>query len=101
VYSTTPHTITRYTPHEILFSRKANAPGQLQQRPTPVYNYDDVVHDVKRKLQECHELGRANLMRTKQRRVAQQASKVNMLKFYVGDKVLTWVINRCLNREAP
>jgi len=27
-------------------------------------------------------------MQTKQRRVAQQASKVNMHKFYVGDKVL-------------
>jgi len=63
--------------------------GQLQQKPAPVYNYDDVIHEIKRKLQERHELARANLMQTKQRRVAQQASKVNMHKFYVGDKVLT------------
>jgi hypothetical protein len=49
---------------------------------------DGLVHNVKRKLRECHKLARANLMQTKQRRVAQQASKVNMSKFYVGNKVL-------------
>ena len=63
-------------------------PGQLQQRPTAVYNYDDIVHDVKKRLQECYELARANLVQTKQNRIAQQASKVNMHKFYAGDKVL-------------
>jgi len=36
----------------------------------------------------CHELARANLMKSKQRRVAQQASKVNMPIFRKGDKVL-------------
>ena len=85
VYNTTPHTI-RFTPYEILFGRKANVPGQLQQKPAPVCNYGDVVHDVVRKLQERHKLARANLMQTKQRRFAQQASKVNMPKVYVGIK---------------
>ena len=88
VYNTTPHTMTKFTPYEILFGRKANVPGQLQQRPTAVYNYDDIVHDVKKRLQECYELARANLVQTKQNRIAQQASKVNMHQFYAGDKVL-------------
>ena len=78
VYNTTPHTMTRYTPYEILFGRKANVPGQLQQASAPIYNYDDLVHDVKRKLQVCHEIARDNLRRTKQHRVAQQMSKVNL-----------------------
>lgn len=52
--------MTKYTPYEILFRRKANISGQLQQKPTPVYNYNNLVHDVKRKLQECHKLARAN-----------------------------------------
>jgi hypothetical protein len=30
VYNTTPHTMTKYTPLEILFGRKGNVPGQLQ-----------------------------------------------------------------------
>jgi len=40
--------MTRYTPYEILFGRKANVPEQLQQNPAPAYNYDDVIHEVKR-----------------------------------------------------
>jgi hypothetical protein len=27
VYNTTPHTMTKYTPYEVLFGRKANIPG--------------------------------------------------------------------------
>jgi len=58
IYNTTPHTMTKYTPHEILFGRNANVPGKLQQQATPVYNYDDLVHDIKRKLQEYHKLAK-------------------------------------------
>jgi hypothetical protein len=53
VHNTTPLTMMNYTPYEILFCRKANVPGQLQQQVTPVYNYDDLVHDIKRRWQEC------------------------------------------------
>jgi hypothetical protein len=88
VYNTTPHTMTKYTPYEILFGRKANIPGQLQQRNAPLYNYDDTVYEVKQKLQECHEIAGTNLMQSKRRRVAQQSSKANMPIFNRGDKVL-------------
>jgi hypothetical protein len=80
--------MTKYTPYEVLFGRKVNMPGQLQQTPAPVYNYDDLVHDVKRKLQECHEIARANLKQTKQHRAAQQLLKANAPKLIAGDKVL-------------
>jgi len=65
-----------------------NLSGQLQQRTAPLYNYDDIVHEVKQKLQTCQEIARANLMQSKQCRVAQQASKVNMPIFHKGDKIL-------------
>jgi hypothetical protein len=48
VFNTTPHTMTKYTPYENLFGRKANIPGTLQQAPVPVYNYDDLVYDIKK-----------------------------------------------------
>ena len=86
VCNTTPHTMTNHTPYEIVFGRKASLPGQLQQKTALLYNY--IVHDVKRKLQLCQELARANLMKSKQRRVAQQASKAYMPIFNKGDKVL-------------
>jgi hypothetical protein len=47
VYNTTPNTMTKYTPYEVLFGRRANIPGQLQRPPAPVYNYDDVIRDVR------------------------------------------------------
>jgi hypothetical protein len=60
-----PHTMTKYTPYEVLFGRKANIPGQLQWKTALLYNYDDTVHNVKQKLQICHEVARANLMQSK------------------------------------
>jgi hypothetical protein len=48
--------MTNYTPYGVLFGRKANIPGQLQQTTPPVYNYYDIVQDVKQKLQTCHEI---------------------------------------------
>jgi len=87
VYNTTPHTMTKFTPYEVLFGRRARIPGQLQ-RKSVTYNYDDIVCDIKNKLQTCHEIARENLMQTKQHRVAQQAVKINMPHFQVGDKVL-------------
>jgi hypothetical protein len=79
--------MTKYTPYEVLFGR-ANIPGQIQQTPAPVYNYDYVIYDVRRKLQERHAIVRANLKQTKQHRVTQQMSKVNEPRLIVGDKVL-------------
>ena len=59
--------MTKYTPYEILFGRKANIPGYLQYKSLPSYNYDDLIHDIKKRLQECHEIARFNLIQTKQK----------------------------------
>ena len=71
-----------------MFGRQVNIPGQLQQKTAPLYNYDDFVHDIKQKLQACHEVARANLMQSKQQRVAQHAKNVKMPIFQKGVKVL-------------
>jgi uncharacterized protein YceH (UPF0502 family) len=54
--------MAKYTPYEVLFARKANIPGQLQQNTARLYNYDDLVHDVQQKLQAYHEAARENLI---------------------------------------
>jgi hypothetical protein len=41
-----------FTPYEVLFGRKANVSGQLQQPPKPLYNYDDLIHDITLELPE-------------------------------------------------
>jgi transposase InsO family protein len=41
VFNTSPHSSTGYTPHEILFGRKANIPGILQKETPDIrYNYE-------------------------------------------------------------
>jgi len=85
VYNTTPHTMTKYAPFEMLFGREVNIPGHLQQKTAPLYNY--IILGVKQKVQACHEIAQANLTKSKQRRVAHQATKVNMPNFNKGDKV--------------
>ena len=49
-FNTTPHSITRYSPYELLFGRKCNLPGELEQKTQPLYNYDDIVKVIKYKL---------------------------------------------------
>jgi hypothetical protein len=39
--------MAKYTPYEILFGRNVNILGYLQQRSVPLYNYDDLIHDIK------------------------------------------------------
>jgi hypothetical protein len=60
----------------------------LQQTTPPVYNYYDIVQDVKQKLQTCHEIAWAYLRQSKLKRVASQVGKVNIPTLQNGDKVL-------------
>jgi hypothetical protein len=79
--------MTKYTPYEI-FVRKANIPGCLQQSSVPSYNYDDLIHDIRKKLQVYHIIARSNLILTKQRRLENQKDKICMPLFRKGDTVL-------------
>jgi hypothetical protein len=88
VFNTTPHTMTKYTPYEILFGRKARFPSSLQQKSVPTYNYDDLIVDVKKRLQDCHENARADLIQSKQKKIEDQKCKVHMPLVQEGDMVL-------------
>jgi hypothetical protein len=80
--------MTKYNPYDILFVITANIPGMLRQKPVPLYNYDDLIFDIKKWLQECHEIVRSNLIGTKQKRIEDQRNKVHMHVFREGGAVL-------------
>jgi hypothetical protein len=50
LYNTTPRSVTKYTPYGILLGRIANIPEKLQRQPQPLYNFDDIVLDIKQKI---------------------------------------------------
>jgi hypothetical protein len=51
------HTVTKYTPYELL-GKIANIPGKLQHVPQPLYNFDDIILEIKRKMQNCQQLAK-------------------------------------------
>ena len=46
-YNVTTHRSTGYTPFELLFGYRARVPSSLREEPTPRYNYDDYVSELK------------------------------------------------------
>jgi hypothetical protein len=89
-YNTSPHTVTKFTPYELLFGRKANIPGTLQQKPQPLYNYESLVHDIKQKFQVAWQQAKERLQVNK----IKQCEKVNKTRkckqYEVGDLVLIY-----------
>ena len=74
--------------YEIAFDIRANLPGQLKQKTAPLYNYDDISSCCETELNKhAMEVERADLTKPKQRRVALQATKVNMSIFNKVDNV--------------
>jgi hypothetical protein len=66
MFNTTPHSITRYSPYELLFGRACNLPGELERDVQLLYNYDNIVKVIKHRLQESHHIAQKNLMRFKE-----------------------------------
>jgi hypothetical protein len=65
-YNTTPHSVTKYTPYEVIFGRIANVPGRLQQTAQLLYNFDDIVLSIKQRMQTCQQLARERLIKFKE-----------------------------------
>jgi hypothetical protein len=91
-YDTTPHSVTKYTPYEVLFGRIANIPGKLQRQPQPIYNFDDIVLQIKNRMQSCQQIAKERLMTFKE--IQQQRVKHNDYEFKENELVLLRVENR-------
>jgi hypothetical protein len=88
MFNTTPHSITRYSPYELLFGRRFNLPGELEQEIQTLYNYDDMVKVIKYRLQESHQIAQKNLMKFKEKQQVKTQSKEFNKDIKVNDLVL-------------
>jgi hypothetical protein len=91
-YNTTSHSVTKYTPYKLLFGRIANIQGKLQQTPQPLYNFDDIILEIKRKMQNCQQLAKERLIKFKE--MQSQKVKSNEYKRNKNDLVLLRVETR-------
>lgn len=87
-YNTSPHSVTKFTPYELLFGRKANLPGTLQSKPQPLYNMEDLVKDIRQKFQVSWQLAKENLEKRKQDQCQRRNEKLKSKEYKVGDLVL-------------
>jgi hypothetical protein len=90
VYNTTTHRTTGYTPFELLFGYKARVPTSLQERPTPRYNFDDYVGELKGRVKTAHAVARDRLVEGKVRSKRDYDKGTVLLALKVGDKVLLY-----------
>jgi hypothetical protein len=89
VFNTTPHSITGFTPYELLFGRKPNIPGILQKEPIEIrYNHNSYVQELKYHLQLCYDVTRSNLNAKKERSKGYYDRNTNVSLFTIGEKVL-------------
>ena len=88
VYNVTTHRSTGYTPFELLFGHRARIPTSLVETPTPAYNYDDYVSELKGRMQTAHAIARDRLTESKTRSKEDYDRKVVQIALQVGDRVL-------------
>lgn len=88
VYNVTTHRATGYTPFELLFGYRARVPSSLQEQPTPRYNYDNYVDELKGRMQVAHAVARDKLIASKARSKADYDKKIVPIAVKEGDRVL-------------
>jgi hypothetical protein len=91
-YNTTPHSVTKYTPYEVLFGRIANIPGKLQRQLQTLCNFDDRVLEIKQKMQNSQQVARESLVKFK--KLQRQEVKSNEYDFKENDLALLKLENR-------
>jgi hypothetical protein len=88
VYNTSEHSATGYTPFELVFGHLSSLPPVLKSKPSPQYNYDDYVSELKGRLQTAHRVAKRNLIASKVRSKDYYDKGTEVMKIEVGDKVL-------------
>jgi hypothetical protein len=89
VYNTSTHVATRYTPFELVHGFKSELPSNLRRDPSPQYNYDDFLVELKSRLQTAQQTTRERLI-TATYKSKEYYKRAEELQIEVGDKVLLY-----------
>ena len=87
-YNTSEHSATGYTPFELVFGHPSSLPSALKTDPSPQYNYDNYVAELKGRLQTAHRVAKDNLISSKHRSKDYYDKGTDSPNIAVGDKVL-------------
>lgn len=87
-HNSTIHSATKFQPYHLVYGRPAIVPSSLTKDAEPQYNYEDYQYEIKRQMQESHELARKHLIEAKEKSKVQYDKRSNTREFQVGQKVL-------------
>jgi len=73
---------------ELPFGHRARVPSSLIEKPTPRYNYDDYVSELKDRMQTAHAIARDRLVESKTRSKQDYDRKTVQISLKAGDRVL-------------
>jgi hypothetical protein len=86
VYNVTTYIPTGCSPFELLFGHRARIPSALQAHPTPRYNCEDYVSELRGSLQSAHAIARENVLQSKARSKLVYDKKALRIALHVGIK---------------
>lgn len=87
-YNNTVHTITKYTPFELVFGKPSNIPCRVSTTVEPLYNPNDYCLELKYRLQLACKDARENIIKNKQVRKCNFDKKTYPVTYNNGDKLL-------------
>lgn len=101
LYNTSTHASfnDKFSPFELVFSRRPNMPFDLDNCVEPIYNIDNYVREAKYRLQTAHAVARGLLNRMKLNNKMYYDRNAKELKLQIGDKI--YVENRPYNKFKP
>lgn len=101
LYNTSTHASfnDKFTPFELVFSRKANMPFDLSNKIDPWYNIEDYVKESKFRLQSSHLVAQKLLNKIKMTNKTYYDKNAKELNLEVGDKV--YIENKPYNKFKP
>ena len=87
-YNTAPHSVTKFSPYELVFGCKPNLPTVITSQEGPTYTYDDYLTDLKTKLGNSFETAREHILGYKSHNKFYFDKKARPTIYKIGDKVL-------------
>lgn len=87
-HNSTVHSATNFQPYELVYGNKLTVPNSFTRTPEPQYNYNDYCHELKKNMQEAHQLAKAQLQTNKIESKNRYDQTLKSLNINPGDKVM-------------
>jgi transposase InsO family protein len=82
------HSATGFQPHEVVFGYPLVVPTSFSRNTEPQYNYQDYQYEMKRLMQETHQMVREQQIKSKEKSKDRYDQRVHSIELKVGDKVI-------------